>query len=300
MMKARSRLPLNSLRAFEAVARYGSMAQAAEALNVQPSAVSMQIKNLSEFVGLPLLTRHGRKLELTSYGQTLLPSVVSGLCRIEDAIAELQRTRRTQPFTVSVLPAFLHLWLLPRLPSFEVAHPAFRMRVLASRELVDPSRGDADAAIRLGLGRWPGLKAQKLMGEGLVPVCSPRLRKLVGSLAPGELPHGVPLLQSAMAPWTRWSPRADQGRQRSVAVDDAMAVVEAAQQGKGVALARTTLVHDAIVQGKLVAVGKPIDYGRSYYWVTAAQSRANERHAQVLNWLRAEVAKANGIATILA
>lgn len=289
-MKAIPRLPLNALRTFEAVARLGSMARAAEALNVQPSAVSMQIKNLSEFVGLPLLVRKGRKLELTPGGQELLASVTDGLGQIADTIAGLKRTTRDQPFTISVLPAFLHLWLLPRLARFEAAHPGFRMRVLASRALVDPSRGDVDAAIRLGAGSWRGLKAEKLMDEGLVPVCSPGLRKQVGALKLGDLPRNVPLLQSAVDPWIRWSPQADQGQQRSVAVHDAMAVVQAAQQGLGIALARTTLVHDAIVRGKLVAVGEPINYGCSYYWVTSLSRAMDERHSLVLNWLLAEIA----------
>lgn len=287
-MKAISRLPLNSLRVFEAVARLGSMARAAEALNVQPSAVSMQLKNLTDFVGLPLMARAGRRLELTPHGEALRSSVVSGLGGIEDTIVSLRRAAASQPFTISVLPAFLHLWLLPRLERFEAAHPSFRMRVIASRELVNPGRGEADAAIRLGAGKWAGLKARKLMNEGLVPVCSPALRKKVGRLEPGEMPRTVPLLQSAVDPWTRWSAEARQGGQRSVAVDDAIAVVNAAQQGKGVALVRTALAQDAIREGKLVAVGQPVDYRWSYYWVTAPRSAPDERQQLVYRWLKAE------------
>ncbi|MDP3762386.1 MAG: LysR substrate-binding domain-containing protein [Ramlibacter sp.] len=289
-MKAISRLPLNSLRVFEAVARLGSMARAAEALNVQPSAVSMQLKNLTDFVGLPLVVRAGRRLELTPHGAALLPSVVSGLGQIEDAVVSLRTAAGAQPFTVSVLPAFLHLWLLPRLARFEAANPSFRMRVIAGRERVDPARGEADAAIRLGDGAWPNLLSQKLMDENLVPVCSPALCKKVGRLGPGEVPVGVPLLQSAIDPWTRWSPRAHDGEQRSVAVDDAIAVVKAAQHGKGVALVRGSLAQDAIRDGTLVPVGKPIKYRWSYYWVTAPRSAQDERQLRILHWLMTEVA----------
>ena len=86
-MKAVPRLPLNSLRVFEAVGRFGSMARAAEALNVQPSAVSMQIRNLTDFVGLPLVAKAGRRIELTAHGRTLLPAVLAGLGQIESAVA---------------------------------------------------------------------------------------------------------------------------------------------------------------------------------------------------------------------
>ena len=287
-MEVIPRLPLNSLRVFEAVARFGSMARAAAALNVQPSAVSMQMKNLAEFVGLPLIAKVGKRVELTSHGQALFPSVLAGLGQIEDTIASLRRAAREQPFTLSVLPAFLHLWLLPRIAAFEAEHPSFRMRILSSRELVDPARGEADAAVRLGAGTWAGLQAKKLMDEGLVPVCAPSLRKRVGRLARGGVPKGVPLLHSAVDPWTRWSTEADKGQQPLIAIDDAIAVVKAAEQGRGVALARTSLVEAAVREGRLVALGAPVAYRWSYYWVTTRAAAQDQRHELMFRWLKAQ------------
>lgn len=295
-MKTTPRLPLNSLRVFEAVARFGSMARAAEALNVQPSAVSMQLKNLAEFVGLPLIARVGKRLELTPHGQALLPGVLNGLGQIEDAIASLRRIARDQPFTLSVLPAFLHLWLLPRMAAFEADHPSFRMHILSSRELVDPARGEADAAVRLGAGKWAGLQAKKLMNEGLVPVCAPSLRKRVGHLRPGEVPKGVPLLHSAVDPWTRWSPEAYEGQQPMIAIDDAIAVLKAAEQGRGVALIRTSLAEAAVKEGRLIAVGEPIAYRWSYYWVATRAAAQDQRHALVFKWLKAQARSADATA----
>jgi LysR family glycine cleavage system transcriptional activator len=285
-MKAVSRLPLNALRVFEAVARTGSMARAAELLSVQPSAVSMQIKNLTDYVGLPLVARVGKRVELTPHGQALLAPVLSGLGQIEEAVHALRRSAAERPFTVSVLPAFLHLWLLPRLPEFQALYPQFDLRVVVGRELVDPAQGEVDAAVRLGAGRWPGVHAQKLMDEELVPVCAPSLRRKVGSLAPGELPRGVPLLQTSVDPWTQWSPAAAKARVPAVAVDDAVAVVQAAKQGKGVALVRTTLVQSALAAGELVAVGRAIPYRWSYYWVCLAARRHDPQQRILFDWLR--------------
>jgi LysR family transcriptional regulator, glycine cleavage system transcriptional activator len=93
-----SRLPLNALRVFLAVARCGSMARAAEALNVQPSAVSMQMQNLSEYAGLPLIIKRGRSVELSVHGARLLPQVLTGLKQIEEAISSLRDSARTGPF----------------------------------------------------------------------------------------------------------------------------------------------------------------------------------------------------------
>lgn len=291
-MKARPRLPLNSLRVFEAVARFGSMARAAEALCVQPSAVSMQMKILADFVGLPLVTRVGKRVELTSHGQRLFPAVLSGLGQIDDAIASLRLAAGERPFTLSVLPAFLHLWLLPRMAAFEAEHPSFRMRILSSRELVDPARGEADAAVRLGAGRWEGLQARKLMDEGLVPVCAPSMHPRVGRLRPGSMPKGVAVLQGAVDPWTRWSADAAEAEQPRIAVDDAMAVVKAAEQGRGVALVRTRLAEAAIREGRLVALAAPIAYRWSYYWVAGRAAAADRRHELVFRWLRDQAASA--------
>jgi len=289
-MKAARRLPFNALRVFEAVGRLGSMSKAAEALNVQPSAVSMQMKNLADYVGVPLVAKVGRRVELTRDGETLRESVDAGLRQIESAIAALRRAARQRPFVLSTTPAVLHLWLMPRLPQFEAAHPEFRMRIASSRELVDPSRGEVDGALRLGAGRWPNVKARKLMNDWLVPACAPALAKKVGMLRPGQMPKGVTLLASTLDPWTLWSPAGVSGRTPSIQVDDAISVVRAAEQGRGVALIRTAIIEAAMKEKRLVAVGEPIPYRFSYYWVTARSNVRDERAEVFLRWLKAEAA----------
>jgi LysR family transcriptional regulator, glycine cleavage system transcriptional activator len=286
--KAVARLPLNALRVFEAVARLKSMTRAAEALNVQRSAVSMQMKNLGEYIGVPLVVKAGRTVELTVHGETLLPSVLSGLAQIEETIVALRRAARGQPFTLSVLPAFLHLWLHPRLPGLEAAHPSLRLRIVSSRDLVDLSRGEADAAIRLGPGEWPGVASRKLMDEGLVPVCTPQLAKRVGRLLPGRMPQGAPLLETTIDPWSHWSPAARRGEAPSITADDAISTVRAAEEGKGVALLRTSLVESALKDGRLTALAEPIEYRWRYYWVTTKASAASPGHRLLYEWFRSQ------------
>jgi LysR family glycine cleavage system transcriptional activator len=286
-MKATPRLPLNSLRVFEAVGRLGSMSKAAEALNVQPSAVSMQVKNLAEYVGLPLVVKVGRRVELTRDGELLLRSVLAGLRQIETAIAGLRRTARERPFVLSTTPAVLHLWLAPRLAEFEAANPDFRMRIVSSRELVDPTRGEIDAALRLGPGRWPGVKARRLMGDSLVPACAPSLAKRVGHLRHGAIPKGVALLASTLDPWTLWSAHGLRGMTPSIQLDDAMSLVRAAEEGRGVALVRTLIIEDALKAKRLVAIGDPIPYRFSYYFVTPRSGVRDERAELFYRWLKA-------------
>ncbi len=285
-MKTISRLPLNALRVFDAVVRYGSMARAADALNVQPSAVSMQMKNLADYIGLPLIVKRGRGIQLTANGERILPAVVGGLGQIDEAIDALRQLTKDRPFTLSVLPSFLHLWLMPLLADFERQHPSFRLQVLATRELADFGRGGVDAAVRLGNGNWPGLKSVKLMAESLVPVCSPALSERIGRLRSGVLPRGVALLESSVDPWTRWSESAKVRAKPSVVIDDALAVVTAAENGRGLALARSSLVVASVKAGKLVVVGDPIPYRWSYYWVTRPSADLDSRSTVLEAWLK--------------
>lgn len=263
-----TRLPLNSLRFLQAVAQHGSMARAAEALNVEPSAVSMQLKALADYVGAPLVVKARGGVELTPLARRLLPPVAAGLAQIEQSLRAARQAAREQPFVISLLPSFLLLCLVPHLDRLEAAAEGHPLVLTASKSAVAFGAGEADAAVRLGAGSWPGTQASKLADEYLVPVCAPALRGRVGTLAAGELPGDVTLLSSRLDPWERWSSGAP--ARRAVVVDDAVAVVMQAEQGRGVALTRLSLVQDALRAGRLAEVGPRIAYRSAYYWVTPA------------------------------
>ncbi|MGL4232381.1 MAG: LysR substrate-binding domain-containing protein [Casimicrobium sp.] len=292
-MKTFSRLPLNALRVFEAVAHYGSMARASEALHVQPSAVSMQIKNLNEYVGVALFETRGRKLELTTAGFALLPAVRAGLNEIEAKIRSLQSAAQTRPFTLSVLPSFLHCWLLPRLPDFEARYPDFKLQILTGRELVDLAAGAADAAVRLGGGKWPGLSSTKLMNERLIPVASPTLAKQIGRFAQGRVSAKARLLHSSVDPWSLWTGEALERESHRVQVDDTFALLTAAEDGQGVALVRESLCARAFATGRLVSLGEAIPYRYAHYFVQARGATSLERGRVLLRWLKEKVNEAN-------
>jgi LysR family transcriptional regulator, glycine cleavage system transcriptional activator len=289
-MKVTSRLPLNALRVFEAVAQTNSMARASEALSVQPSAVSMQMKNLNEYVGVALVRSRGRKLELTAAGLELLPAVRSGLAEIEAKIRTLQSAAATRPYTLSVLPSFLHCWLLPRLPNFEELHPDFKLQILTSRELVDVTNGAVDAAVRLGTGKWPSIASVKLMNEKLIPVAAPKVAKKVGAFARGRIPANAKLLHSSVDPWSFWTGETILDRHHKLQIDDSFALLTAAEDGRGVALVRESLCDRAFKTGRLVKLGEPIDYRYSSFFVQALHSSTQQRGDVLLQWLKAQIA----------
>src|SRR6201982_863050 len=186
-----ARLPsLNGLRAFEAAARHLSFPQAAAELNVPQTAISHQIRRLEEELGIRLFIRKNRALALTPKARDYLPGVRAAFNDLRLATERLLRKDDDKVLTVSTLASLAAKWLLPRLSSFQEAHPGIDVRIPTSTALVDFKSGDVDAAIRYGRGHWPGRRADWLTGDELFPVFSPAL--LGGSKglkSPQDLAH---------------------------------------------------------------------------------------------------------------
>src|ERR1700757_1673158 len=173
-----ARLPsLNGLRAFEAAARHLSFTQAASELNVTQTAISHQIRRLEEELGIRLFIRKNRALALTPQARDYLPGVRAAFNDLRLATDRLLRKDDHNVLTISTLASLAAKWLLPRLSTFQEAHPGIDVRITTSTSLVDFRGGDVDAAIRYGRGHWQGLRAQWLMADELFPVCSPTLLK---------------------------------------------------------------------------------------------------------------------------
>src|SRR6516162_785108 len=171
-----ARLPsLNGLRAFEAAARHLSFTLAAAELNVTQTAISHQIKRLEEELGLRLFVRKNRSLALTPKAKAYLPGVRAAFNDLRLATDQLLRKDDDSVLTISTLASLAAKWLLPRLSTFQEAHPKIDVRITTSTSLVDFRSGDVAAAIRYGRGNWQGVKAQWLMADELFPVCSPAL-----------------------------------------------------------------------------------------------------------------------------
>lgn len=173
-----TRLPsLNGLRAFEAAARHLSFTNAATELNVTQTAISHQIKRLEEELGIRLFIRQNRALVLTPRGRDYLPGVRAAFNDLRLATDRLKRRDNDHVLTVSTLASLASKWLLPRISTFQAAHPDIDVHITTSTNMVDFKSGDVDAAIRYGRGQWPGLRADWLTADHLFPVCSPTLLK---------------------------------------------------------------------------------------------------------------------------
>jgi len=293
-----ARLPsLNGLRAFEAAARHLSFTEAASELNVTQTAISHQIRRLEDELGIRLFVRKNRALELTPQARDYLPGVRAAFNDLKLATDRLRRRGDDNVLTISTLASLAAKWLLPRLSIFQEAHPKVDVRITTSTSLVDFKSGDVDAAIRYGRGHWPGVRAQWLMADELFPVCSPALLERERPLrCPQDLAHHT-LLHSSGGyddDWRLWLTAAglpaDISKQPGLTFDLIFMTVQAAIDGIGVAMGRTSYVQEDITKGRLVVpfkIALPVDAG---FYLVSPEAAADPPKLRVFrDWLIASL-----------
>jgi LysR family glycine cleavage system transcriptional activator len=288
---------LNALRAFEAAARHLSLTLAGRELHVTQSAVSHQVQNLEDELGVELFRRLPRSLLLTPAGEALATAARDAFGRIEDAARAVDR--RAARLCVSVLPSFAALWLVPRLKRFRASWPRLDLRIHSSREPCDFARDGVDVAIRYGRGGWKGLRSEELFSEAIFPVCSPRIARSLRS--PSDLRRQVLLhdeVRAAHGGWPEWlraAGAAGVDARRGTIFTDAHLMLQAAADGQGVALARSALAAGDLTAGRLVrpfACAVPTRY-RYFLVCPPAHARRPEVRA-FRDFLVAEVARQAG------
>ena len=291
MPSAYGRLPLNALRVFEAVATRLSFAEAADALGVTPAAVSQQIRTLEEYLGIPLLRRAGRRVELTPEGTELLPGVRQGLDTLVASLRQLKQKRAGGNLQVSTLSSLLQKWITPRLQDLHESHPGIQVDWHTSRDPVDFNRSDFHAAIRFGPGSYPGLESEKLMDEWLVVVAKPALLSRHGPIDEKTDLGGIPLLHAKDEPWSRWkaSPPDAPWPASPATIDDSVSVLIAATEGLGYAVVRWTLAAQEIGRGNLALASRHAVISRFAYWFVCPEAYAElPKLVAFRTWLRAQ------------
>ncbi|RKG64768.1 LysR family transcriptional regulator, partial [Corallococcus exercitus] len=193
--------PLGALRAFEAGARHLSFTRAATELRVTQAAISHQVRQLEDWLGVSLFDRRGHALTLTARGAAYLRELTPVFERMSEATTRLY-AHEQGPLRLTVLPSFAACWLLPRLERFRKQHPDIELHVNSSEALWDFLDDRFDVGIRSGLGRWTGLKAEQLATEGLAPVCTPALAKRLRT--PQDLGRVRLIHDTPKDGWRRW------------------------------------------------------------------------------------------------
>lgn len=288
--------PLASLRIFEATARLRSFRQAAEELNLTPSAVSHGIEVLEAWLGTALFRRAGRGIHLTAAGEEFLPHVTDGLTLIAMGARRVSPLEGERRIHVSAAPTFAAQWLLPRLSGFLAARPGLQLVLDTAHHHARFSLEGIDVAIRMGSGPSPGTSAELLFREALQPVASPAYRAEIldedGRVrwCRARLVH----LTSVQHDWARWFD--SQGIAPAAAdhlhVDTTQLAFGAAAAGLGLALARLPLAAPQLAEGSLVPIGYPALAIETGYWLTVpAGPETRSDVTAFAGWVRREAGR---------
>lgn len=303
----KSPVHLNALRAFEASARHQSFAAAAAELHVTPAAVGQLVRTLEEWLGVAVFhrTTSGRiRLIPTDAAERALPDIRAGFDRLTIGLERLKEGSASGMLTVAVSPAFAAKWLLPRIERFQAAWPDTDVRLDTNLKPVDFVAQRVDIGVRYGTGSWPGLTALKLMDEEVYPVCSPKLLHKHGrlqkpnGLARETLIHDLSMDSHTGFPtWDIWLEKAGVtgvATKRGMTINNSAAVLQAAIDGHGIALARSVMASDDLAAGRLVRLFPEITFASplAYYVVYRADCSGLPKLVAFRDWLLDEATAA--------
>jgi DNA-binding transcriptional LysR family regulator len=302
MRKRNALPPLDLLVGFEAAARHLSFTKAGEELFLTQSAVSRQIKELEDQLGVTLFQRRHRALVLTEAGHQFYAATAQVLATMRAATERLRAQTGKKSLSVTTTHSFAALWLIPRLAGFTRTHPGVDVRITADTRVQDIERDGLDVALRHGPPSLAGPHAVRLFGEKVFPVCSPRLLNKARLEKPADLRHHV-LLQyddpDVRHPWLHWKTWLevagipDLRPAGSLSFSGYDQIIPAAVAGHGVALGRSPLVRDLMAAGQLVAPFKDTtaESARSYYAIVSPRAAGRPEVSDFVAWLKEEAAK---------
>lgn len=290
---ARKLPSLKAVKAFEAAVRHGTTVGAAAEIGVTHGAISRQIQQLEDWIGRPLFKRDTGRLVVTDEGATYAEIAGRALDLLHDGTEALLDVS-DNVVRVTTTASFASEWLMPRLPDFRSRHPQIEIWMEEGKEIVNPRSGGCDLAIRMGLGEWPGVHVQPLMGDRLFPVCSPEIaRKLAHPRSLGKFvllhdddPH---------AQWSRWlshagiemTPAMAKRFDRGSRFASSSLLLRAAAAGQGIALARERLAESWLESGKLVRpFPVSVELDNAYWLVTRHGIEPRRALRSFIAWLK--------------
>ncbi|MBI5910916.1 MAG: transcriptional regulator GcvA [Betaproteobacteria bacterium] len=287
-----NRLPLTSLRAFEATGRHLSVKKAAEELFLTPSAVSQQIRSLEAKLGVELFVRANRRLTFTGNGRDLFFALRDSFSQIERAISGIVGGPAARKLKLKLLPTFAIRWFIPRLAGFLGKHPEIEVEITTTSRADDASLDDVDFVLRYGLGDWKDVESDRLFGEEWVPVCAPSLARALrrpADVLRQTLLHSMMRLD-AWSVWVKGAGLAVAESGNGQRFSNGALALQAAIDGLGVAIAQRAYLEPDVASGRLVMPFKAsVKTPFSFYLVSSGKKADQLKVKQFRAWLRTVV-----------
>lgn len=288
--------PLNPLRNFEAAARTGSFAAAADELNVTSVAVSRQVAVLEAYFDKALFIRRANTIELSAHGAALLPSVTAALDQLADGAQRL-RHAGDRSIVLCTYQAFAMCWLIPRLKQFTAAYPHINLSLTTAATPAEFEAAQADICIKYGHNAHSDIPGIAILPDIVMPVCSPAVAQGRFPLPPLTNLSRHTLLRSRYRrlDWPDWLAAAGGSAietHHALSFNESGLANQAAAQGVGVAIAQRLLVDAELADGRLI---RPFDMALRRVddiWMTWRTDHAeNQNVERVRAWLVDEADK---------
>ncbi len=290
--------PLKSLQVFEAVARHASVARAADELHVTQGAVSRQVRQLEDALGLPLFERRNRGVHLTAQGAQLQQACAQALQTLGQAVDAVRHQQQAQPLVLSCEPTLAMHWLIPRLAPFQAQHLDVALHLVAAGGAVDFARDRIDLAVRRSdIALQPQWQVDAIAPEYVGPVATPAVAQqwLSPTRAAKKTAAPLYLLHSRTRPqaWPQWLAQAGAAPAQPwppMWLEHFYLCLQAAQSGLGVGMASVYMADAAVCSGSLAApCGWQAD--GSQYVLIRPQRAPDARADVLLRWLQHNMAE---------
>ncbi|MBP1000199.1 LysR family transcriptional regulator [Serratia fonticola] len=279
--------PLNALRFFEAAARHQSLIKASEELCVTQSAVSRQIKQLEDSLGVALFERRNRAIFLTADGIRLMEASQAMLEILRSALGQLATPQSNQPLVVSCEPTIMMRWLIPRLPAFKQQQPDMQIHLFAAGGPIDFARSHVDLALRRDDFTWDTNLFSQMIGQELMGLVSnPEL--LGGACSPAHM--NVLHTHTRPDAWQHWM-RLNQFDREAINhtwFEHFYIMLEAIGAGVGIGICSLYMVEQALNNGQLIAPYGFVPDGSSYHLLSPEPFDTDQRRTAFLTWIRDE------------
>jgi LysR family glycine cleavage system transcriptional activator len=287
---SRSRLPkLSAILAFETAARTGSLARAADSLALTAAAVSQQIRQLEQHLGIQLFIRAKSGVTLTEQGADYLAYVQEAFETLRVAQQHVDRQRGQETLTIFALPALASKWLNPAIGDWLARQPQLDIRLHATHATVDFAASAADFALCFGDQDYPLLEKVRLFQDGVQPVCSPQ-RQAAGDWAQQPLIHVDWGKESQFLPgWHEWFTAAGlpPPQRRGLTYNLTSLAIDAAVAGHGILLGQQSLIQRELANGTLVPLAETVlPLSKPYYVVYPQRTLDKPKAAEFLAWLQ--------------
>ncbi|MDH6234515.1 LysR family glycine cleavage system transcriptional activator [Mesorhizobium soli] len=248
------------------------------------------IRVLEENLGVKLFERVTRGIFLTDAGRDYLPSIRNAFRQIADASERIAGQVESGLLTVSATPFFASAWLVPRLSSFREALPDIDLQIVTSNALVDFSRSEVDVAIRHGMGRYPGLRSDRVVTVEMIAVATPNLIERLGFPdRPSDLARWPQVHDSERKGWSLWfeTHNASEWTEvRGPSFDDSGLLLKAVLAGQGAGLLPAALVQDDLRDGRLVQLFPSANMEEfAYYLVCPNNKQSQPKIAAFRDWI---------------